>query len=143
MVIFESNEHSIPAFSTVFDVIVFVPELTTVTELPEIQKDAIRSRVMSWRTTMTLLLRIPRPFTDETPVAKTVSVAVSYTRLHVSFPSETTTDPSVISHVGAAMAKPVGQLASTSQKHRNLWADPANCDEAIVSIHSGELEARN
>jgi hypothetical protein len=70
-----------------------------VTELPEIVTAAAVSRVMSSKTTVTLLFWISTPCTVEDPVTMTVAIKSSLTVLHVRVSSDTDTDPTEMLHI--------------------------------------------
>jgi hypothetical protein len=53
---FESNEHSIPAFPSEVELSVFIPAVTIVAELPEIVTGAAVVTLMPWKTIVTSLV---------------------------------------------------------------------------------------
>jgi hypothetical protein len=73
IVIFEFNEHSIPAFPAPIEEIVFVPVLTMVAELAEIVMDEVVVTLMFWRTILIVLLVTSTLYAVELPVTTTVS----------------------------------------------------------------------
>jgi hypothetical protein len=74
IVIFESNEHSIPPFASAVETIVLLPDPTIVTELPEIVTAAVVVMLMSSNTIVTSLSMISMPFAVDDPVTTIVPI---------------------------------------------------------------------
>jgi hypothetical protein len=71
---FESNEHSIPAWFSSVDRIIFVLSPMSIAELREIVMADAVSRSIPRKITVTSLLLISIIFVEEDPVTKTVDV---------------------------------------------------------------------
>jgi uncharacterized membrane protein len=71
---FEFNEHSIPAFLGPIEAMVFVPLVTTVTELADIVMDDVMFTFMFWRTILMLLFVTSTLYAVEVPVRATASI---------------------------------------------------------------------
>jgi hypothetical protein len=96
---FEFNEHSIPAFTVPVEIILAMPFPTIVTELAEIETAPGALRFVSSKTIVTRLASIETGFVVDDPRITSWLIAVSLAVLHVSFPADTFTAPSPISHV--------------------------------------------
>jgi hypothetical protein len=99
IVMFESDEHSIPAFPSAIGVIVFVAAAMSVAELAEIMTDAVVLRLMSSKIRVTSLFLISIPFVIEVPVTTIVSAGSCVAVSQVRFPAVTHTGATVMLQV--------------------------------------------
>jgi hypothetical protein len=96
---FESNEHSIPAFPSPVEEMAFVPVVTMVTELAEIVMGEVVFTLTFLRTILISLFVTSTLYAVEVPVTTTVSIESSFIASHVTFPADTVTDSAVMLHV--------------------------------------------
>jgi hypothetical protein len=100
---FDSDEHSIPAFPSAVEVMMFVPDTMIVAALAEMMTDAVVLTLMSSKTIMTSLLLISTLFVIDVPVTTIASTGLCVSASHVTCPAMTVTDSTVILQVNMKM----------------------------------------
>jgi hypothetical protein len=96
---FESDEHSIPAFAAPVWAIVLVPAATIVAELAEILTNPVLLMLRFSKTTVMLLSSISTKCSVEDPVTDSIDPEISFAPLQVTVPADTFTGPIVMSQV--------------------------------------------